>query len=439
MARFLIGTIPVIGHINPIIPIAAELVARGHHVCWYTGEQFRLKVEMTGAAWRPMKRAVSFYGTQGMDAFPERMALQGVDRVRWDIENVFIPDAAKQADDLAEILADFPADAVLCDTMFLGARFLHERDGGPPWAKLNITVLGLPDTAGDAPPLGLGLTPGDGIAARARNRSLHWMSDNVLFRDLHQKYRDARRDYGLPEGNGTLTDDLLSPYLWLQGSVPSFEYPYRNLPPQVHFVGPLLPSSGSSFTLPSWSQEIERKQRPVVLVTQGTISVDPKDLIQPVCRALASEDILVIATTAGAPIDTPVPDNARIASFLPYDRILPHVDAVVTNGSYGTVQHALAYGVPMVASGATEDKIEVCARVEWSGVGVRVKGSPPREDHLRNAVKRVLSDSKFKTAAQRIQSEMQRRDGPKEAATLLEELARTKHPVTATRSPIGKN
>jgi len=432
VARFLIGTIPVVGHINPIIPIVRELIARGHSVQWYTGEQFRMKVEASGAMWRPMKRALSTYGAQGMEAFPERRALQGVDRVKWDIEQVFIPSAAGQADDLREILEDFPADAILCDTMFLGARFLRERGDGPPWAVFNITVLGVSDTAGDAPPLGLGLLPGDGPIARARNRSLHWMSDNVLFRQLHQKYRDARREYGLPEGDGTMVDGVMSPFLWLQGTVPSFEYPHSNLPPQVRFVGALLPDSASQFALPEWWNEVENKQRPVVLVTQGTVSIDVNDLIEPALRALASEDVLVVATTSGTPIDIPLPDNARVASFLPYDRLLPHVDALVTNGSYGTVQHALSYGIPIVASGATEDKMEVCARIEWSGAGVRVKGAPPKEDQIRAAVRRVLVEPAFRDTARRIQGDLQQHDGPKEAAMLLEEIAHTQQPVTSS-------
>jgi len=436
LARFLVGTIPVIGHINPIVPIVRELVSRGHEVRWYTGEQFRIKVDLSGATWCRMKRAVSYYGTQGMDAFPERMALLGVDRVIWDIENVFIPDAAKQADDLADILADFPADAILCDTMFLGAPFLHEKGGGPPWAKFNITVLGVPDTAGNAPPLGLGLQPGEGVVARARNRSLHWMADNVLFRKTHQKYRDARVAYGLPEDNRTLTDDVLSPYLWLQGTAPSFEYPFTNLPPQVHFVGSILPPD-ASFSWPALHKEIELKERPVVLVTQGTIAVDANDLIKPVCAALATEDVLVVATTAGSAVNMATPENVRLASFLPYSQVLPYVDVLVTNGSYGTVQHALTYGVPMVACGTTEDKIEVCARIEWSGAGIRLKGSPPQETQIRNAVRRVLTDPSFKTAAQRIQSDLRKHDGPNEAVALLEELARTGQPVVTPLEPMG--
>jgi MGT family glycosyltransferase len=428
LARFLVGTLPVIGHINPILPIVKELVARGHEVRWYTGEQFRIKVDLSGATWCRMKRAVSYYGTHGMDAFPERMALQGVDRVVWDIENVFIPDAAKQADDLLDILEEFPADAILCDTMFFGARFLHEKHNGPPWAVFNITVLSMPDTDGDAPPLGLGIQPGEGVGARLVNRGLHWISEKVLFRRLHEKYREARVAYGLPAGTDSLTQSVVSPFLWLQGTAPSFEYPIRDLPPQVHFVGAILPPD-ASFAWPALHKEIEEKKCPVILVTQGTISVDANDLIKPVCTALANENVLVVATTAGAPVNMAVPENVRLASFLPYSQVLPHVDVLVTNGSYGTVQHALTYGVPMVAHGETEDKMEVCARIEWSGTGIRLKGATLKETAIRKAVKKVLTDPSYKAAAERIQFDLKQYDGPKVSASLLEELARTGEPV----------
>jgi UDP:flavonoid glycosyltransferase YjiC (YdhE family) len=53
MARFLICTISVIGHVSPALPIARELVNRGHQVYWYTGSGFQAKVESTGAHFIP--------------------------------------------------------------------------------------------------------------------------------------------------------------------------------------------------------------------------------------------------------------------------------------------------------------------------------------------------------------------------------------------------
>lgn len=59
MARFLIGTIPLVGHVTPALPIAQELVNRGHEVCWYTGSAFQAKVESTGAHFAPITSGIS--------------------------------------------------------------------------------------------------------------------------------------------------------------------------------------------------------------------------------------------------------------------------------------------------------------------------------------------------------------------------------------------
>ena len=44
------------------------------------------------------------------------------------------------------------------------------------------------------------------------------------------------------------------------------------------------------------------------------------------------------------------PANVRIEPFVPFTELLPMVDAAVTNGGYGRVQMALAYGVPPVGA-----------------------------------------------------------------------------------------
>jgi len=57
MARILVGSVPVVGHINPLVPIARALCARGHEVRWYTGAKYRAKVEATGARFVGMTHA----------------------------------------------------------------------------------------------------------------------------------------------------------------------------------------------------------------------------------------------------------------------------------------------------------------------------------------------------------------------------------------------
>ena len=56
MARFMVTAMPFSGHVTPALAVAEALVARGHHVRFYTGAAFRERVEATGAAnGKPMR------------------------------------------------------------------------------------------------------------------------------------------------------------------------------------------------------------------------------------------------------------------------------------------------------------------------------------------------------------------------------------------------
>jgi hypothetical protein len=66
MARFLIATIPLIGHISPILPIVQLLIQRGHEAHWYSGRAFQPKIEATGATFIPMLRTSGNYANRRM-------------------------------------------------------------------------------------------------------------------------------------------------------------------------------------------------------------------------------------------------------------------------------------------------------------------------------------------------------------------------------------
>ncbi len=120
-------------------------------------------------------------------------------------------------------------------------------------------------------------------------------------------------------------------------------------------------------------------------------------LVGPTLAALANEpDLLVVATAGGRPIEAipgPIPANARLASYLPFEWALAKADVLVTNGGYGSVNQAMSFGVPLVAAGLTEDKADVNVRVAWSGVGINLATNTPTPQALRNAVRAVLDQA----------------------------------------------
>jgi MGT family glycosyltransferase len=283
----------------------------------------------------------------------------------------------------------------------------------------------------DTAPFGPGLFPKRGPVGALRNRVMNAVHRRVLFAPVTEHYEQARARVGLPPLGLSFIDTFIGPYLYMQATVPEFEYPRRDLPEQVKFIGPLLPRAAESFAPPAWWDELTRGQR-VVLVTQGTVATDPRHLLVPTIRALADEPVLVIATTGGSPHDAvgalggSVPANVRLERFVPYAELMPHVDALVTNGGYGTVQHALSRGVPIVVAGATEDKPEVAARIAWAGAGIRIRSQSPAPEQLAKSVRSVLEQPRFRQRAGEIAEAMREYDAPRTAATLLESLAQSR-------------
>ncbi len=429
MARFLVCTIPVVGHVTPAIAIVQKLVQRGHEVWWYTGIQFQSKVQETGATFVQMQRAIDYSDPEkkSEEGTAARSRLTGIKQLQFDLKYVFTDSAVGQLADLTEILTRFSADVVLADSFFVGASWLHEK-GGPVWAQLGVSILFAQSC--DVPPVGFGWQPSASQLGKWRDRSLKRLLRSLVFREATVYATAARAKVGL-DAPMPLVFDLVSPYLYLASTVPSFEYPRSDLPPQVHFVGPALPPR-SVVTEPLEVLQ-NLPDRPILHVTQGTISNDPKQLLMPTFEALADENISVIATTGNrslADLDlSALPSNVRVEQFIAYPQLLPQVDVMITNGGFHGVQSALAYGIPLITAGRTEEKPEIGARVAWSGVGIDLKTQTPKPGQIRRAVQEILSKSQYRDRAKVLQAEIGTCDFAGRSVQLLEELARTQAPV----------
>jgi UDP:flavonoid glycosyltransferase YjiC (YdhE family) len=220
---------------------------------------------------------------------------------------------------------------------------------------------------------------------------------------------------------------------YLQLTVPSFEFP-RRLPSAVRFVG-TLPIIPNQVPLPPWADELDGTRK-VVLVTQGTVANHDFDLlVTPALAALADQpDLLVVVTAGGRPADAipgPIPANARVASYLPFEWILPKTDVFVTNGGYGSVNQAMSFGVPLVCAGLTEDKADVNARVGWSKVGINLKTNTPTPRMLRDAVRIVLDTDRYRLRASLMAEEFQLIDIRSEILRAISEVSQNSSPLSS--------
>ena len=429
MSRILFTSMPMAGHLRPGLPIAQELIAAGHDVAWYSGAKYAPLITRTGARMFPMSPEVDFDDAVVDDQVEGGARKPGLATLRRAIRDLFIAPIPAWVAEIDEVIDEFAPDVVVAEQGFTAGAIAAQRRGLPS-VVFNVSPLGVSSV--DAAPFGMGLLPSSSPLGRLRNRTLNWAIRNVIFAECQRAADQVLQRLGVPPLPGYFMDwGTVIADRYLVPTVPAFEYPRSDLPANVEYVGPFLPEGVDDWTPPSWWDDVLAARaagRPVVLVTQGTIATDPANLVLPAVAALGGSDALVVATTVGydpdavmAPDDRPA--NVRLTGFVPFGELLPLVDVMVTNGGYGGVQMGLANGVPLVVAGTTEDKMEVCARVTWSGVGVAMKTDTPSAEQVGAAVQAVLGDPRFRARAQEMAGAIAGYRGAARAAEAILEVA----------------
>lgn len=420
MVDVMLTAMPFHGHAVPMAAVAEAFVRDGHAVRVYTGRAHAARFEDVGAEAVLWDAARDFDELDLSATYPELVGTRGWRRTLENIEHLFVRTGADQAADLLAAYAERRWDVIVADGLSLGARFASEHTA-TPWVSVSVVPLAMPSRT--LPPPGSGLAPARGPAGRARDALLRSFG-RVALRGLQRAYVDERRRSGLPTNDLTLESAFFSPDLICASGVEEIEYPRPDATAPVVFVGELTrpaaagaAESGDAQSLPDWWDELATTTLPVVHVTQGTLNVDPVDLIEPTFAALGRQRVLLVATTGradDASLPFPAPPNARVAGRVPYRSLLPRTDVMITNGGWGGVLAALAQGIPLIVAGGDVDKPEVAARVAWAGAGVNLRTGRPRARAVLAAWRRVSTDAAYRTAARRIAARLAEHDGPAE-------------------------
>jgi MGT family glycosyltransferase len=420
--KILIASVTSAGHLNPLLSIARILVKQGHEVLVQTGTAMKPTVEAAGLPFLPLLPEADMGAPEYFAKHPERQEkTPGMEMIGFDMEHFFLPNLPAQTAGLEQALRDFPADIILAESLFFGTLplLLGKREKRPAIVHLGVSVLNIGS--------GKNMPPIPGISTEEL-QAQHEMRKRLLLTPVQAAAEKILAALGcgpLPcpflESMSTLPD------LYLHPGIASFQYAayavhsFTSSP--VHYIG-RLPLPAAPHSLPDWWHGLDETKR-VVLVTQGTVANrDLGELVAPALQGLAEEkDLIVLVTTGGAPaesIPVNIPANARVAAFLPYEYVLPRVDLLITNGGYGTVNMALAHGVPIVSAGLTEDKEEVSALVQWSGAGIDLRTNQAKPEMVRSAARQILDGLVCRDRARELDEEFAQHDTEAELLDLLE-------------------
>jgi MGT family glycosyltransferase len=441
--KILFASTPATGHLNPLLAITRILLAEGHEIAFSTGTAFRARIEGSGVEFFSFPAGADFDLREILSVVPELKSIPpGLEWLRVACERMFVDAIPAQHQGLQQALQKFSADVIVGDDMLFGVlpMLLGARSKRPPIVLCGTSFLHW--ARADGAPNFLGLPPATTAEQRAEYAVVSQEYDEAVDRPVIRRLNQALKALGVGPVSVPLFNSVVElADAYLQLSVPSFEFP-REIPPSVHFVGtpPIIPDQ---VPLPPWAHELDGSRK-VVLVTQGTVANHNFDLlVAPTLAALANEpDILVVATAGGRPVDAipgQVPSNARLASFLPFEWLLPRVDVLVTNGGYGSVNQAMSFGIPLVTAGLTEDKADVNARVAWSGVGLNLATNEPTREALREAVRTVLDRPAYRLRASQMADEFAGIDTRSEILRIISRVVANQRSHVADRCDDGQS
>jgi UDP:flavonoid glycosyltransferase YjiC (YdhE family) len=418
--KVLIASTAISSHLNPLLAVANILMKHNHEVVVQTAPELRSMVEAAGVPFTlEAPETNSFNDLMALLELPERQAKNpDLEMAAFDLEYYFAKKIGGQAAGLKQALQDFPADIILTDLTFFGTlpMLLGAREERPMIVHLGITLLNL-FSAKNSPPRP-GMSEKEQLTKRERRECVYLKPSQAVVDKALAELGCGPIPYPPLESMSVLPD------LYLQPGIESFQYSDdSSSSSHVHYIG-LLPMPSGQPVLPTWWHELDKTKR-LVLVTQGTVANrDLGQLIGPTLTGLAKEeDVIVLATTGGQPIEsipTEIPANAHVASFLPYELIMPSVDLLITNGGYGTVNLALAHGIPIVSAGMTEDKEEVSAHVQWAGVGIDLRTNQATAESLRAAAREVLDNPVYSERAKELALEFASHNTEMEVLRLIE-------------------
>lgn len=271
---------------------------------------------------------------------------------------------------------------------------------------------------------GTGLPPDSTEEGRILNVTMTAGAKQALA-SLTEIYAQVMQRLGVTKPTGYVFNDIVvSPDRYLQLSIKDLEYPRSDLRKDLKFVGTVSTGLLGDSQLAPWWELIVDNKKPLIVVTQGTLSNGPENLIIPAMEALRNLDVQVIATlvrTDHIENYTP-PANVSIAQWIPFEKLFPYASVVINNGGYGTINLALSLGIPLVLAGLSEDKKEANARTAWTGAAIDLKCDRPTPSAIREAVQKVLGDPRYKARALELQAEYRKCDSLRDIAAAIDEM-----------------
>ena len=385
MKKIAVFCIPAHGHTNPLLPVVTELVHRGDQVRFYSFEEFREKIEKTGAEFISCDRFLDELSAG------EAAGLKAVSSTEMTIQDIRI--TINMTDFLQEEFGTFKPDVVFSDSVCF-------------WGKLNAWKYDVPLVISTSTFAFNKMSSG---YMKQSPREIVGLITGMprVNRELKKLRKLGYRFKGLLSlvQSDNVTDNIVYTSEKFQPYRESFSDHYL-------FAGPSVFSD---------KQPEKEPGKPLVYVSMGTVINDRPDFYSKCIEALKDENVEVIIS-CGKDVDAnslgALPDNIKVFPYVDQLDVLSRTSVFITHCGMNSVSESLYMASSMAFYPQTNEQEAVARRAYEIGAGEYLRDDSV--DGIKKTVRTLLADPKYLRAAKACSDDFRSCPGVKGAADFIE-------------------
>jgi zeaxanthin glucosyltransferase len=408
-------SMPLTGHLNPMIALARKLQSCGHEVVFIGVPDIEPVVRAADLDFVPFCEAEYPPGSIAK-RWGGVANLHGLDVVRYTALEL-VPDLVKAAlKHLPGKIAETGVNALILDTRYrlLELVPMHLR---LPYVQIwNVLHF---DSSGSTP-LALYSWPHETTPeALARN-----VAGLQIVHELQEPMMPIAQSYA--ERNGIEIDwsnpaATVSKLAVITQTPKEFDFPIPHLPPQFHYAGPFHDNEGREPISFPWDK---LTGQPLIYASMGTIVNGLNKVYGAILEAVGEFPEMQVVLSVGrnfSPGDLgPIPSNTIVVPIAPQIELLKRAALCITHAGLNTALEALAQGVPMVAIPIGYDQPGVAARIAYHGVGEFVEIGNLTARRLSELIIKVTANPNYRDKARWFQKVLAETRGLDVAADIIE-------------------
>ena len=399
MARVLVVITPAEGHVNPSLGLITELVKLGEDVVYVCVDEYRSRIEQTGAKVMTYPFAEDAFSHEPtLKPLAYRHPYQFLHMVTCGIIPRMIPEVLR-------LIEHETFDYLIYDSLMgWGGQILAEKLGIP-------SVCTIASFASVEP---ASLDDGEDINTRE------------LYEAIMNKAKEIATTYkvSLPA-----VEEMMAHNAQL-----NIVYTSRYFQPRAEELQDRFLFTGSSIIPREDAPEfpfhlLRERHTKTVYISMGTILNKNLEFYKLCFDALKDQAVNVVLSSGKftdiTSIEALIPENFIVKPYVAQIEILQHADVFVTHAGMNSVSEALYFDVPLVMIPMTSDQPFVAGRVKELGAGIVLDQHHLNAIQLQEAIMETLYNPIYKEQAHLIGKSLKEAGGCTFAATaIMQQFAR---------------